>query len=1625
MKAVLHIFAEDMKAILRNPIALIVAIALLVLPGLYAWYCILANWNPYGNTGNVPIIVVNKDKGTTSDLTGDLDIGEQVVEKLSDNHNIKWEFLDDEEEARDRTERGDAYAYIVLPEDLSQNIAGIFDGSGEQPLVYYYPNQRFNAVATKVTDSAAQTLIQSLNQAFASTVNEKVLAAAEQGADKVEESTEKARSTLRTEVAGVKTNIADVIASLDDAASSITNWRMSVAGAQEMLAGTANQLPTIRDALSKGSADLEALQAQASQFESQLASALTNINMKISKLSTDATALVNSATSDISTIIGEVNSIIAQLKGLADATIPKLIALAQELGQTDLVTKLTALQAKLDEVLGSLETINQHLQSAVDDANAKLNGLNAKVQEATAGLNEALNTFTSQVMPKLSSATQSLAMSLSGLSAAIGQFEPQIAELQAVLASTDDALVRALDATTQAKSLLSSVLKNLTNTLADLDSLRSALQLQGIADLLGMDPDSVGSFLSMPVNIEEHVVYPVSNYGSGVAPFYTNLALWVGCFILITVFRLEVGRKRARGATTTQRYLGRWLTLAVFAIIQSQVICGVDIAIGIDCANPVAFMVSGAICSFAYFNLIFALAITLRNIGKTLIILLLIMQVPGSSGMYPIEIMPGFFQGIHPLLPFTYGIDAMREALCGMYGMTYFADLGIVLIVVPIALLIGLVLRPSTMNLTKMFDTELAKTGFFAGEESGEKARKGRFRRLMRLFASSDSYRDDFEERAWRFNRNYPKLRRLGAAAFFAIPLAFLVLMLPINLVASLPTDVKLTVMVVMVILLLIAQIGMVLLEFAHHSIEEETRLMGAEMMADVLDDDMLMAMLATPDKAPSADGADDGEAAASVGTDNGASAGYKPLSIGGVKSRFKNSPIGTIFHTDLNLGFQSIIGAVVIVLLVITPSLYAWFNIAGSWDPYSATGGLRIAIANEDEGYKGDLMPISINVGDSVVSQLRANDKFDWQFVTADEAMTGIESGDYYASIVIPADFSRSMLTYLTGKSEHPSVIYYTNEKENPIAPLITQKGANALQENIRSTFTERLDEVGISLASDLVDFVNNPTIQAYVEKLDGHLDDAILDMQAGGQELRLIGSLSSMVSGIVTTAGSTFEGISSAVDAGVASLANIRTGAQEAEAAFNEIAGLLNNAFAESEGSLDALAADIDAALVALEGAAQEAPQTLRAIAAKVSEQITQAEEIRALVVSFRDSLDPGNPAEALLIAKANETIAQLDATINSLTTIYDKLIEAADKSEASVGTIEEMRARVQQLLTEAKQGIADAKAFYDTNVVGAFDSLRQSLATASGAIDSVFDGLRNALSGLSGSTGGLSGQLDILANQLNATGDKLESSANALSTAKKSLASALASGDVSKITELLVDTDAAELASRLASPIEEKMEALYPVENFGSALASFYTVLSLWVGALVMVSTMKARLTPARTAELRKRFNLKQRHEFLGRFGIFSVVGFAQSLIVCLGDLCLLHIQCVHPVLFVLMGAFIGQVFVLIVYTLTELFGDIGKAACVILLIMQVAASGGTFPIPMLDPFFQAIAPYLPFYHGMTAMQGCVAGMYNFDSFAHLAFLLIYVGGTLLIGVVARKPFRAFTDWLEGQMEKTGFM
>ena len=243
----------------------------------------------------------------------------------------------------------------------------------------------------------------------------------------------------------------------------------------------------------------------------------------------------------------------------------------------------------------------------------------------------------------------------------------------------------------------------------------------------------------------------------------------------------------------------------------------------------------------------------------------------------------------------------------------------------------------------------------------------------------------------------------------------------------------------------------------------------------------------------------------------------------------------------------------------------------------------------------------------------------------------------------------------------------------------------------------------------------------------------------------------------------------------------------------------------------------------------------------------------------------------------------------------------------------------------------------------------------------------------------------------------------------------------GDFSELKDLFADKND-ELSAFLAKPVSLKTTKVYEIENYGSSMAPFYSTLAIWIGGIIMVALMSVAV-PASTLEGLSR--VKNNHLYLGRYLTFLILGLAQSSLIGLGDLFYLGIQCRHPFLFMLACWISSIVYVNIIYTLTVSFGDIGKAISVVLLVIQVAGTGGTFPIEVAPRFFRIVYPMLPFTHSMAALRETVGGLYGMDYWLDLAKLGIFLVLSLILGLVLRKPVIRLNNRFSEKLEETKVM
>ena len=218
---------------------------------------------------------------------------------------------------------------------------------------------------------------------------------------------------------------------------------------------------------------------------------------------------------------------------------------------------------------------------------------------------------------------------------------------------------------------------------------------------------------------------------------------------------------------------------------------------------------------------------------------------------------------------------------------------------------------------------------------------------------------------------------------------------------------------------------------------------------------------------------------------------------------------IWKLFVGDIWRITSNVVSIIIVIGLVVIPGIFTWFNVAASWDPFANTGNLKFAVANEDDGYRSDLIPVKINIGDQVVNTLRSNDQLDWTFTTKKEAINGTKSGKYYAAVVIPKNFSTRMMTFFASDGNHAEIAYYNNEKKNALAPKITGQGADTVSAQVNETFSETLTSTALSVASQLANQLDKPAAQEQLTQFNGNISDFAETLTDASGTLRTFSTL------------------------------------------------------------------------------------------------------------------------------------------------------------------------------------------------------------------------------------------------------------------------------------------------------------------------------------------------------------------------------------------------------------------------------------------------------------------------------------------------------------------------------------
>ena len=681
---------------------------------------------------------------------------------------------------------------------------------------------------------------------------------------------------------------------------------------------------------------------------------------------------------------------------------------------------------------------------------------------------------------------------------------------------------------------------------------------------------------------------------------------------------------------------------------------------------------------------------------------------------------------------------------------------------------------------------------------------------------------------------------------------------------------------------------------------------------------------------------------------------------------------IWTVFKTDIRTLSKCFFACVVVVAIALLPSLYAWLNIYSNWDPYGNTGGISIAVASLDEGYT-DADGTYENKGDDVVADLREATSINWVIVDTEEAAKGgVESGDYYAAVVIDREFSRNMYRMLTDWTGKPAITYYENAKKNAVATKITDTAVETLKRSISENYLEvvigGIMEQSNLLAADLT--ADDP-------------EAAVKGVLYQAQDL--LHACGRMMDAFEAAGGSgVSESSAAALEAAVANInKNLPDGAQLQQTAA-EIQMQLNTALARVERALDRMNS-------AIENAPElpSAQQQLRDAAAQLEK---AADTLETWAARLEAS---GTEAGKTQAEAARQTAAECRKTA--------KQLRALAESPDSADLLADCDALVKSLRTMVDRIPVTSKA------------LQKELDTVAGQVADTMEGMA-----------ALAGDAKVMKTALAETADAVGDTMALLRPATEKLLTSLEStiDDLEGLTtDEYMDTlvnilggDPAVYGQYFPEMVQTSVNAVYPIANYGSAMTPFYTVLAIWVGGVILSSLIKIH---ARTEGL---IDPKPAELYFGRYLFFFVLSQIQAAVIVTGDLYILKVQCLHPGMLYLTGALTAFTFSLLIYSLALSFGDVGKAIVVVIMVMQIAGSSGTFPIELLPAIYQKIYRFFPFPYAIDAMRECICGMYGNYYWQQIGFLLLFAAAALLIGLLVRRPFMGLNYFMEEKLEET---
>ncbi|MEN2466666.1 YhgE/Pip domain-containing protein [Ornithinibacillus sp. JPR2-1] len=724
------------------------------------------------------------------------------------------------------------------------------------------------------------------------------------------------------------------------------------------------------------------------------------------------------------------------------------------------------------------------------------------------------------------------------------------------------------------------------------------------------------------------------------------------------------------------------------------------------------------------------------------------------------------------------------------------------------------------------------------------------------------------------------------------------------------------------------------------------------------------------------------------------------------------------IFWNDIkNIG-TNWVAAILIGGLILLPSLYAWFNISASFDPYGHTDQIPVGVVNLDEG--ATVRDETIHIGDDLVESLKENKSLDWHFVDKDKAMEKLEYGDYFAVIVIPEDFSESLGTVIEPEPKKANVEYYVNEKINAIAPKITEKGASVIVQEISSNFIstvngiifEKFNDLGIELEENLPDIER---FEDYIFTLEENLPDIHRILSETIDDSDAAKQLIDKAQGLIPK-------VEESTTSGLETIDQTTEFLQEAEDRLNEVAPKIDEELEHIQQMItdtNEFVRTFDSTNLDLnEGNPLDSDRAIGQIDDMIQSVQAVEEALRELQQQGDDNGDqqedeqPDGGSNQEIIERA---LIELENMEQNLVQLQEQMQESqsflTSKQEEIDRIVDTLKNRTETVNEQIDEFVSYYKETIEPTVQEEVSRAKQTLTEAREILVEIQTTIPEVEQMLSRTDANLSEGQDMLhyvSNEFPYVNDKVKEIAERIRDLQ-------ADTDMDDIIQLLQNDPEAERGF-FAEPVVLNENKLFPIPNYGTGMTPFYTVLSIWVGGLLLISLLSTDIHHHREA-------FTGRQIYFGRLLTFMSIGFLQTIIVTLGDNLLLKVTVSEPIWFILFGLLCSAVFITIVYTLVSVFGDVGKALAIVLLVLQIAGSGGTYPVVLLPEFFQAINPFLPFTYAIDLMREAVGGIVWRRAFHDILFLLLFGCIAIVLGGFLKETINKHSNKLKEKSKKSG--